>query len=64
MCLSERAIAYSATTVLPADVWAATNTDSKGKEIIKKTYKKGKKRKRKEERGKEMRKLKRKKKRN
>ena len=26
--LSERAIAYSATAVLPADVWAHTRTDS------------------------------------
>ena len=25
-CDRERAIAYSATTVLPAEVWAATNT--------------------------------------
>ena len=28
MCFWERAMAYSATTVLPADVWAATNTES------------------------------------
>lgn len=26
ICLLDRAMAYSATTVLPADVWAATNT--------------------------------------
>lgn len=28
LCSKERAMAYSATTVLPADVWAATNTQS------------------------------------
>ncbi len=28
LCFDASPIAYSATTVLPADVWAATNTDS------------------------------------
>ncbi len=28
MCWAARAMAYSATTVLPAEVWAATKTES------------------------------------